>query len=278
MINSFKRSITYLWLTALGITMVYPLIWMFFSSFKTNSEIFGSIKLLPSEYLIDTYVKGWQGSGQFGFGLFFINSFIMVIPTVFLTIASSSLVAYGFTRFQFPLKKLLFSLMLSTLMLPSAVIIIPRYLIFKNLQWLDSYKPFVIPSALAGSAFFVFMMVQFFRSVPKELDESAIIDGCNSFGIFTHIMLPLSKPALFSVGIFQFMWTWNDFFNSIIYINSVKKFTVSLGLRMAIDNSDATNWNQILAMSVLAIIPSILLFFFAQKYFVEGIATTGLKG
>ncbi len=268
----------HLLLLAVGIIMIYPLIWLFFSSFKPNEEIFGSVALLPKHIIWDSYLKGWQGSGQFSFGVFLLNSLEMVVPVVFFTIVSSTLVAYGFARFKFPGKKMLFGLMISTLMLPNAVLIIPRYLLFKEFGWLNSYLPFVVPAGFACYPFFIFMLVQFFRGLPRELDESATIDGCNSFLIFYRILLPLCKPALFSVAIFQFIWTWNDFFNSMIYINSVKKYTLALGLRMSLDNTSAANWNEVMAMSMLAIIPCVLIFFFAQKYFVEGIATTGLKG
>ncbi|MCR8635059.1 carbohydrate ABC transporter permease [Paenibacillus sp. N5-1-1-5] len=261
-----------------GLIMIYPLLWLFTASFKTNEEIFGSLSLLPSHFNWDGYINGWKGSGQYSFGLYFLNTFKLVIPTVFFTVVSSTIVAYGFARFTFPFKNVLFSLMISTLMLPNAVVIIPKYIMFKNFDWLNSYLPFIIPAALATHAFFIFMLVQFFRGLPRELDESAKMDGCNSFMILVRILLPLSKPALISAGIFQFIWTWNDFFNSLIYITSVKKFTVALGLRMALDNSTSVAWNQVLAMSVIAIIPCILVFFFCQKYFVEGIATTGIKG
>lgn len=169
-------------------------------------------------------------------------------------------------------------LMISTLMLPNTIIIIPRYILFRNLGWLNTYLPFIVPAIFACYPFFIFMLVQFIRGLPRELDESAIMDGCSSMGILVRILVPLCKPALFSVGLFQFMWTWNDFFNSLIYINSVKKYTVSLGLRMTLDTQSVINWNQIMAMSSLTMVPCIWLFFFAQKYFVEGIATSGLKG
>lgn len=266
-------------LTVFGLLMIYPLIWLFFSSFKTNADLFGSLDLLPETFVWDAYGKGWAGTGQYSYGTFFSNTLLMVVPTVVFTVLSSAIVAYGFARFQFPLKNPLFALMISTLMLPQAVIIIPRYLIFKNLGWLDSYLPFVVPAIFACYPFFVFMLVQFFRGLPRELDESAVVDGCNPFTILTRILLPLCKPALFSAAIFQFIWTWNDFFNSLIFINSVKKYTVSLALRMTIDSTGGTvAWNQIMAMSVLAILPPLLIFFFFQRYFVEGIATTGIKG
>jgi len=276
--KSLGRLSIYVFLFVVGFIMVYPLIWMFFSSFKPNDEIFGSIKLLPTQVIWDSYLNGWKGSGQFSFSVFLMNSFKLVLPTVVFTILSSTLVAYGFARFNFPFKKQLFMLMISTLMLPNAVVIIPRYIQFKNLGWLDSYLTFTMPALTACYPFFIYMLVQFFRGVPKELDESAKIDGCNAFTILIRILLPLSVPALISAALFQFIWTWNDFFNSLIYINSVKKFTVTLGLRMSLDNAATANWNEILAMSMVAMLPCVLLFFGAQKYFVEGISTTGLKG
>ncbi|MEK3720951.1 carbohydrate ABC transporter permease [Paenibacillus sp. FSL H8-0034] len=276
--ESVRNSITFLLMCIFGLIMIYPLIWLFTASFKSNEEIFGSLSLWPKQFLWDGYTKGWVGSGQYSFSLFFMNTFKLVIPTVIFTVISSTIVAYGFARFNFPFKKLLFSLMISTLMLPNAVVIIPKYILFKNLGWLNSYLPFIVPAMLATSAFFIFMIIQFFRGLPRELDESAKMDGCNSFVILVRILLPLAMPALISAAIFQFIWTWNDFFNSLIYITSVKNFTVALGLRMALDNSTSVAWNQVLAMSVVAVVPCILVFFFAQKYFVEGISTTGIKG
>ncbi|MDF2959570.1 MAG: sugar transporter permease [Paenibacillus sp.] len=273
-----RNTVTFVFLCIFGLIMIYPLLWLFTASFKTNEEIFGTLSLWPSQFNWDGYIKGWKGSGQYSFGLYFLNTFKMVIPTVFFTVLSCTIVAYGFARFNFPFKNVLFTLMISTLMLPNAVVIIPKYIMFKNFDWLNSYLPFIMPAALATHAFFIFMIIQFFRGLPRDLDESAKMDGCNSFMILVRILLPLSKPALISAGIFQFIWTWNDFFNSLIYITSVKKFTVALGLRMALDNSTSVAWNQVLAMSVIAIVPCILVFFFSQKYFVEGIATTGIKG
>lgn len=273
-----RQAFPYFILVLIGFIMVFPLVWLIFASFKPNEEIFGVLNLIPSRFIWDSYIHGWKGSGQFTFGVFFVNTVRLVVPVVVWTLASGIIVAYGFSRFDFPLKKPLFLLMISTLMLPNAVVIIPRYILFNSLEWLNSYRPFTVPAMFAGNSFFVFMLVQFLRGIPRELDESAVIDGCNSFGILIRILLPLSKPALFSAAIFQFIWTWNDFFNTLIYVNSVKKYTVSLGLRMALDVQAAVNWNQVMAMSVVAIIPPILVFFFSQKHFVEGIATTGIKG
>lgn len=266
-------------LSLFSLLMVYPLIWLVSGSFKTNFELFSSLRLIPQEIQWDAYVKGWNGTGQFTYGNFFANTFLLVVPTVIFTVISSGIVAYGFARFRFRLRDFLFMLMLSTLMLPDAVVMIPRYLIFRNFGWLDSYYPFIIPALFACAPFFVFMFVQFFRGIPRELDESAKIDGCSPIGILIRVLLPLCKPAIFSAFIFQFIWTWNDFFNPLIYINSVSKYPVSLALRMGIDSTGGTmHWNQILAMSALAMVPPTLIFFLAQRYFVEGIATTGIKG
>ncbi|UJF32619.1 carbohydrate ABC transporter permease [Paenibacillus hexagrammi] len=274
-----RTAVKHIALLLLGWLMIYPLIWLFLSSFKTNADLFGTLSLWPSQFVWDSYVKGWAGTGQYSYTTFFYNTFVLVIPTVVLTVLSSVLVAYGFARFKFPLRNLLFVLMISTLMLPHTVIIIPRYLIFRNLGWLDSYLPFIVPAAFGCFPFFIFMLVQFFRGLPKELDESAVMDGCNPPTILFRILLPLCMPAMISASIFQFIWTWNDFFNPLIFINSVKKFPISLALRMTIDSTGGTiEWNQIMAMAVLAILPPVLVFFFSQKYFVEGIATTGIKG
>ena len=270
-------SVSYILLILLAIVMIYPLIWMVGAAFKSNEEIFGTLGILPKNPVYGAFKAGWKGTGQYGFSTFLINSFKLVIPTVIFTVISSVLVAYGFSRFNFPLKKFLFMLMLSTLMLPSIVLIIPRYIFFKNFGWLDSYLPFTIPALLACNSFFTYMMCQFFRGLPLELDESAKIDGCNSFIILVRILLPLCKAAIFSVMVFQFVWTWNNFLEVLIYVNSISKYPVALGLRLTMDIRSELDWNQIMAMSIVAIAPPVLLFIVAQKYFVEGIATTGMK-
>ena len=270
--------ITHLAMILIGIVMLYPLIWMLLSAFKTNAEIFGSTALLPAEPVWDSFIKGWKGTGKVTYTQFYINTFKLVIPTVLFTVFSCSFVAYGFARFRFRGKKILFMLMISTLMLPNSVLIIPRYILYNKLGWLNSYLPFTIPALFACYPFFIYMMVQFFRGLPIALDEAASIDGCNTFQVYWTILLPLTKPALFSAAIFQFIWTWNDFFNSLIYINSVRKFPIVLALRMSLDATAAANWNQVLAMSVLSLLPGTILFFSAQKYFVEGVSAGSVKG
>lgn len=273
-----NKIILYLVITVVGVVMVYPVIWMFLAAFKTNSEIFGSLKLLPGSWSLDAFIKGWQGTGKYTFGRYFINTFLIVVPTTLFTVGSCALVAYGFARFKFPGKKLLFAILIATLMLPNTVIIIPRYTLFNKFGWLNTYLPFYVPALLACYPFFIYMLLQFMRGIPRELDESAYIDGCSTFRTFRSILFPLLKPAMFSAGLFQFLWTYNDFFNSLIYINSVDKYPLSLALRTAIDSDANVQWGQIMAMAFVSVFPLIILFFVAQKYFVEGIATSGLKG
>lgn len=276
--RTIKRGCAYLFLILFGLVMVYPIVWMFFATFKSNAEIFGSLRLLPSRFSMDSYIAGWKGSGRVGYDKFFVNTFKLVLPVVLFTLASCSVVAYGFARFRFPGRRPLFLLLIATLMLPNAVIIIPRYTLFNSFGWLNTYLPFYVPALFACYPFFVFMIVQFFRGLPRELDESAWIDGCSTFQVLWRILLPLMKPALFSAGLFQFLWTWNDYFNSLIFINSVEKYPLSLGLRLSLDLESSVAWSNVLAMALVSILPLIVLFFVAQKYFVEGIATTGLKG
>ena len=276
--RTFGKLLTHVFLIAFGLVMIYPLIWLFFASFKSPREILGSISLFPSEWVMNSYAEGFKGTGQYTYTTFFLNTFALVIPVVVFTLISSTIVAYGFARFDFPFKKPLFALMIATLILPNAIIIIPRYIMFRTYGWLNSYLPFIVPSLFATAPFFNFMMVQFFRGIPKDLDEAATIDGCGSWGVLIRILAPVCKPALFSAGLFQFMWTWNDFFNTLIYIDSVSKYPLSLALRLSIDLEGTVAWNQVIAMSLLAILPCVLIYFFAQKYFVEGIATTGIKG
>lgn len=279
MSRKIRRSFMYLFLILVGLILIYPLIWMVFATFKTNAEIFGSSGLLPSHVSFTAYFEGWRkGGGAYSMGHFMANTFKIVVPSVLLTVVSSVLVGYGFSRFSFPLKGLLFAMMISTLMLPGTVTMIPKYLIFNRLGWLNTYLPFIVPAALGGSAFLIYMMMQFIRGIPMELDESAKLDGCGSFRILLYLIVPLAKPAIVSVVIFQSLWSWNDYFNPLIYINSTKKFPISLGLRLMLDSAGNNSWDQIMAMSLVAILPCLILFAVAQKSFVEGISTAGLKG
>lgn len=276
--RSGKLFSQYLIIFIIGCVLLFPILYMFLASFKTNDEIFSTTKLLPNQFSFQYYISGWKGAGVISYTKFFMNTFVLVIPTTIFTVCSCSFVAYGFARFKFAGKKLLFMILIATLMLPNAVIIIPRYSLYNNFGWINTYMPFYVPSLLACYPFFVFMLIQFLRGIPSELDQAAYIDGCGTFRTFVKILLPLMKPALFSAGLFQFLWTYNDYFNSLIFINSVKKFPISLALRLSLDSESVVVWGKMMAMAFVAVAPVMLLFFFAQKYFVEGIATTGLKG
>jgi ABC-type glycerol-3-phosphate transport system permease component len=259
--------------------MLYPIIWMFISSFQENDEIFSAAALLPRRWMFENYSKGWHSVPDHTFGQFFGNSFIISFSIVAGTIISAALTAYPFARLNFRGKNILFSLIIATLLLPGQILLIPRYLLFMKFGWGDSYLPLTVPAFFAqvGGAFSIYLLIQFMRGIPKELDEAALVDGCGFFGRFFRIILPNCKPAIFTVGIFSFIWSWDDFLNQLIYVNSIGKFTVSLALRMFTDNSSVIPWGQMFAMSILSILPCAIIFATAQKYFVEGIVTTGLK-
>jgi oligogalacturonide transport system permease protein len=264
---------------AICIVMIYPLVWMVGAAFKTNDEIFTNNSIFPSgTWILDSFAKGFKGVGRNTFAVFIKNSILMTLPSVLLTAISSVLTAYGFARFRFFGKNALFMVMLGMLMLPNAVIMIPTYLLFKDLGWINTFKPLIVPTAFAINSFLIFMLVQFFRSIPKEFDEAATIDGCNSLQTLIHVLVPMALPAIITTSLFEFMWKWNDYFNSMLYLNSAKKFTVALGLRMSIDSSTGVQWNQVMAMSAVSILPCVIVFFCLQKYFVEGIAAGGIKG
>ncbi|MGH1415387.1 MAG: carbohydrate ABC transporter permease [Pelagimonas sp.] len=265
-------------LALIGLIMVYPLIWMIGASFKTNAEMFSSPSFWPNAPTLQGYIDGWKTSTPYTFGHFFLNSLWIIIPKVIGTAISCTLVAYGFARFEFPGKKFLFATVIATLLLPNVVTRIPQYLLFRDIGWLDSFLPLWVPSALAGDAFFVFMVIQFLRAIPRDMEEAARVDGANTLQTLIYIVVPMLAPAIISVCLFQFMWTMNDFLGPLIYISSVDKYPVSLALKLSIDTTEAFAWNQILAMSVLTLIPSLTVFFLAQKYFIEGISTGGVKG
>lgn len=272
-----QRLVLHLFLLAFGLLMIYPVAWMFLSSLKPEYLIFSDPGLWPKEITLEHYVKGWHVVRDATFGIFFKNSFIISLLAVIGNLVTCSMAAYAFARMDFPLKRLLFALMLMTIMLPTHVTLIPQYAIFYQLDWIDTFLPLTVPKFLATDAFFIFLMVQFFRGIPKELDDSAIIDGCGPIKIYYKIILPLASPALLTTAIFTFIWTWDDFFSQIIYINSVHNFTVPLGLRLFLDAQGQSSWGSVFAMSVLSLLPIVVLFFFFQRHIVEGIATTGIK-
>ena len=274
--RTHRLVITYGLLTVIGIVMVYPLLWMISASFKTNREIFSSLSLMPTEILWDGYSKGWQSSGQYTFATDFANTFVMVIPTVLLTVASSLPVAYGFARFRFKGKGLLFTLVIASLMLPTEVIIIPRYMLFNKLGWLDSYMTFYAPAAVGCYPFFVFMMVQFLRGLPRDLDESACIDGCGPFQTFFRIIMPQLKPVTASVVIITGVNCWNNYQFALYLLQSPKIKTITLAIA-GFFSADSANVNGAAAAAFLGILPVIVVFLFLQKYFIQGMVDSAIK-
>jgi oligogalacturonide transport system permease protein len=268
----------YIALAAVSLLMLYPLLWLVGASFKSNAEIFTEVGFLPSRIDFAAYAKGWKTSSEYTFATYFLNSFIIVVPKIIVTVISCVLVAYAFARFEFPGRKLLFSVMVATMMLPLIVLRLPQYLMFKELGWLDSYVPLILPSAFATDTFFVFMLVQFLRGIPRDMEEAALIDGCNSVQLLWHIIVPLLKPAIISVVVFQFIWTMNDFMGPLIYLASVEKYPVSLALKMSIGATEEVEWASVIAISVVALLPSVAVFFMAQRHFIEGAASSGIKG
>jgi multiple sugar transport system permease protein len=273
-----SASVSNVIIIALGLGMLYPVVWLIAASFKESNAIFGDPGLIPKTVTMKNYVQGWKGIGIVGFGTFFKNSFFLGALCVVANVVFCSLTAYAFARLRFAGRKIWFAVMMVTLMLPSHVTTIPRYIIFRSFGWIDTYLPMVVPKLFATDAFFIFLLVQFIRSLPKELDESALIDGCGKFGIYSRIIMPLTVPALITTVLFTFLWTWDDFFNQLLYLNSPPKYTVPMGLRLFIDSSGMSSWGSMFAMSVLSLVPCFILFFALQKYFVQGITTTGIKG
>jgi multiple sugar transport system permease protein len=261
-----------------GILMLYPVIWLIMASFKEGSAIFSDPSLIPKTWTIQNYIKGWGGIGIVTFNTFFKNSFTICIACMILNAIFCSLTAYAFSRLEFPGRNFWFAIMMVTLMLPSHATTIPRYIMFRSFGWIDTFLPLIVPKLFATDAFFIFLLVQFIRSLPKDLDESARIDGCGKFGIYVKIILPLSVPAIITTVLFTFLWTWDDFFNQLLYLNSPQMYTIPMGLRLFLDSSGLSSWGSMFAMSVLSLLPSFILFFSLQKYFVQGIATTGMKG
>ncbi|MTI59595.1 MAG: carbohydrate ABC transporter permease [Firmicutes bacterium] len=259
-----------------GILMFYPVMWMVASSFKSSGNAL-SPSIFPDEFILDNYRQGWQGFGSLSFATFFKNSFIIASIATLGQVILSALTAYGFARIKFRGRKLWFSIMIITLLFPRQVLMIPQYLLFNKLGWIDTFKPLILPKFFP-LPFFVFLMVQFVRGLPRELDEAARIDGCGIYAIFFRIVLPNIKPALITGFIFSFYWTWQDFFTPLLYIQSTELYPVSLALSLFADPQAVTNWGAMFSMATLSLLPIIIIFIFFQRYLVEGIMTTGLKG
>ncbi|GBF75131.1 sugar ABC transporter permease [Paenibacillus sp. 598K] len=274
---NYTNGLKHLLIILVGLLMLYPVLWLISSSFKPNQLIFSQPGLWPSQFTLDNYINGWRGLSGISFKTFFLNSAVISVLSVLGNVITCSLAAFAFGRLNFRFKSLLFALMLVTIMLPYHVTLIPQYIIFNELQWINTYYPLVLPKWLATDSFFILLMVQFIRGIPRELDESATIDGCGQSQIYWRIILPLLLPALITTAIFTFIWTWDDFFSQMIYLSDIRLFTVQLGIRSLFDPSGSSDWGALLAMSTLSLLPISLIFMFFQRYFLEGIATTGLK-
>lgn len=270
------RILKHLFLISVSVVMLYPLLWLLASSLKPENDIFGSLTLWPTEFQWHNYIDGWYGLPE-SFTTFYINSAIVTFFSVIGNLISCSFAAYAFARLQFTGRTFLFALMMMTLMIPYHVVLIPQYVQFLRLGWVDTYLPLVVPRFLASDAFFIFLMVQFFRQLPRELDEAAMIDGCSPFKIYWAIILPLSLPALGTAAIFSLIWTWEDFLAPLIYLNDIKSYTVPLALRLFLDQEGQSSYGQMFAMSVLSLVPVVVAFILFQKLIVRGIATSGMK-
>jgi len=273
-----REIVSHIVLLLFGVVMIYPVLWLIGSSFKPNSEIFRTTtSVIPSTWTLENYLSGWRGFGGVTFTTFFINSFIISGIGTGATVLSSAVVAYGFARMRFRFKNFWFTCMILTLMLPTQVQIIPQYIMFSRLEWINTFLPLLVPRFF-GQAFFIFMLIQFIRGIPTELDQAAEIDGAGKIGIFWRIILPLIVPALMTAAIFSFYWSWEDFFGPLLYLNRANLYPVSLALKNFADASGQTNWGAIFAMSVASLVPVFAIFFLFQRYLVQGISTTGLKG
>jgi multiple sugar transport system permease protein len=268
--------LTHAALLATSILMLYPLLWMLAASFRPENEIFTSASLWPSAWSLDGYVRGWNGL-RTSFSVFFTNSFIIAGLSVLGNVMACSMAAFAFARLEFRGKRFWFAMMLMTLMLPYQVTLIPQYVLFRQLGWVNTFLPLIVPKFLAADGFFIFLMVQFFRGLPRELDEAAQMDGCSPWRIYWKIILPLSTPVLATAAIFTFIWTWDDFFGPLIYLSDMRQYTVMLGLRTFTDSTGTSDYGGMFAMSVLSLVPIFLFFLFFQRLLIEGIATTGMK-
>ena len=272
----WKSVIKHILLILVGLIMLYPVIWLVVSSLRPTDEIFRNPGIIFDSFEVDNYTVGWNTLSE-PFGVFLINSVLVVLGCIVGNLVSCSMAAYAFARLKFSGKRWWFVVMLTTIMLPVHVIIVPQYILFSQLGWVNTFLPLILPKILATDAFFIFLMVQFIRGIPTELDEAARLDGCGHPRIFLRIILPLMVPALATTAIFTFIWTWNDFFSQLIYLTKPNMYTIPLALRAFMDAQSSTSWGPMFAMSVVSLIPIFLVFLFGQRYLISGIATTGGK-
>lgn len=272
-----KKSVQHILMITFTLIMIYPLLWMISSSFKESSTVFvDAHNLIPKEFKFSNYLVGWEGFAGISFATFFKNSFVITTIATFGSVITSTIIAYGFSRIRFIGRKLWFVCMMLTLMLPFEMVMIPQYIMFNKFGWIDTYLPLILPTFF-GTPFFIFLIMQFIRTIPRELDDAAKIDGCSNFGIFWRIIVPLIVPAMMTSAIFSFYWRWDDFMSPLIYLSTPEKYPVSLALKLFADPDSVTNWGAMFAMSTLSLVPIFVIFFIFQRYIVEGISTSGLK-
>jgi multiple sugar transport system permease protein len=270
------RLVRHLLLIVSGLFMLYPLFWMISSSLKPEELIFREPGLIPTAVTAENYTQGWEAL-KHSFGYYLWNSAVITSLAVIGNLVACSLAAYAFARLEFPLKKMWFAIMLGSIMLPHHVTVVPQYIVFAKIDWINTIWPIVAPKFLATDAFFIFLMVQFIRTLPRELDEAAAIDGAGYWRTFIQVIMPLCVPALATTGIFTFIWTWNDFFTQNLYLTNSDKLTAPVALRQFLDSSGDSSWGPLFAMSIISLGPIFGFFLAGQKYLVRGMATTGLK-
>ncbi|MBQ1491919.1 MAG: carbohydrate ABC transporter permease [Blautia sp.] len=279
--NQIQTTIRYIVLIVVGLFMVYPLLWMIGATFKENNEIFAGLNIFPMNPTLEGYRNAMKSyGGNINIWKALINTFTIVIPKVIFTVISATITAYGFGRFEFVGKKILYPIMISTLFLPQVVLNVPQYILFTKMGWVGSglYLPLIVPSLFACDTYFIFMLVQFLHNVPRELEEAAKIDGCNVVQTLVKVVVPMLMPSIVSCMLFQFMWSSNDFMGPLLYVNSPAKYPASYFVKLSMDSDSGFAWNRVLATSLISIIPSIVIFFLAQDQFVEGISAGGVKG
>ncbi|GAA5120298.1 carbohydrate ABC transporter permease [Pseudonocardia adelaidensis] len=263
-------------LVAVLVVLLYPLLWMVGASFRPSNEAFGTLSIWPEHITTQNYVDGWS-LGNLNFSRFFLNSLAITLLAVVGNVVACSMAAYAFARLTFPFKRTMFALMLGTMLLPYHVTLVPQYVLFNELAWINTILPLVVPKFLATDAFFIFLMVQFIRTLPQELDDAARIDGCGHVGIFRRVILPLSIPALGTTALFTFISTWNDFLGPLLYLVRPETWTVAQGLNGFLDATGESAYGPLFAMATLSLAPIVGFFLAAQRLLVEGIATSGLK-
>lgn len=272
-------TVYHLCVLALGIVMLYPLVFMLMSSFKpTNTIINTADQLIPLSFTLDNYRNGWQGFSNTSFFYFFRNTILVVSLATVGALLTTPMVAYGLARLRFPARNLLFIIVLGTMMMPEQILMIPQYLWYNQLNWINTYYPLIVPHFFAVSGFFVYLMMNFINGIPKDLDEAAKIDGCSYYTIYTRIILPLLSPSMATVAIFSFLNRWNDYMGPLLYIRRTKSYTISLALKLFCDTTSSSDYGALFAMSTLSLLPIFFIFVFMQKYLTQGVVTSGLKG